>query len=38
MIPTQWGVLTLGDEPAGYPVRALRESIEGEWSRLRGRV
>ncbi len=38
MIPTQWGVLTLGDEPAGHPVKVLRESLEGEWSRLRGRV
>ena len=38
MIPTQWGVLTLGDEPAGYPAVQLKKALQGEWSRLSDRV
>lgn len=38
MIPTQWGVLTLGDEPSGYPAVQLEKALEGKWSRLRDRV
>ena len=38
LIPTQWGVLTLGDEPSGYPAVQLEKALEGRWSRLRDRV
>jgi L-ascorbate metabolism protein UlaG (beta-lactamase superfamily) len=38
LIPTQWGVLTLGDEPSGYPAVQLEKALEGKWSRLRDRV
>ena len=29
MVPTQWGVLKLGDEPAAWPAKALREAVAG---------
>jgi L-ascorbate metabolism protein UlaG (beta-lactamase superfamily) len=38
LIPTQWGVLTLGDEPSGYPAVQLEEALQGKWARLRERV
>ena len=27
MIPTQWGVLKLGDEPAAWPMQVLQEAL-----------
>ena len=38
LIPTQWGVLTLGDEPSGYPAVQLEKALQGKWARLRDRV
>jgi len=38
MIPTQWGVLELGDEPAGWPAAALGEALAGSRSALSARV
>ena len=30
MVPTQWGVLKLGDGPAAWPAQALREAVAGD--------
>ena len=37
MVPTQWGVLKLGDEPAAWPAQALREAVAGDCG-LKARV
>jgi len=30
MVPTQWGVLKLGDEPAAWPAKALGQAMGGD--------
>lgn len=37
LVPTQWGVLKLGDEPAAWPAAAIREYV-GAHPRWAGRV
>lgn len=37
LVPTQWGVLELGDEPAGWPAVELRRAVEQDPA-LRDRV
>lgn len=37
LVPTQWGVLRLGDEPAALPARLLREAADAD-PELRDRV
>jgi len=29
LVPTQWGVMQLGDEPAAWPATALRREVDG---------
>jgi L-ascorbate metabolism protein UlaG (beta-lactamase superfamily) len=38
MIPTQWGVLELGDEPAAWPATALRQTLDTTHPHLKDRV
>lgn len=37
LVPTQWGVLKLGDEPAAWPAQEIREYIQRR-PKLRGQV
>jgi L-ascorbate metabolism protein UlaG (beta-lactamase superfamily) len=38
MIPTQWGVLDLADEPAAWPIAELRQALAVTHQHLEGRV
>lgn len=38
MVPTQWGVLDLGDDPAGWPAVALERALAGTHRHLAPRV
>jgi L-ascorbate metabolism protein UlaG (beta-lactamase superfamily) len=38
MIPTQWGVLKLGDEPAAWPMKVLQQALATTHQDLADRV